>query len=61
MASPTVEKVESAEDFQRIVDKSTELLKSLSPAEEDYSKVYDELRNLNVVVSSNPSLQQISV
>jgi len=61
MATPAVEKVESVDDFQRIVDKSSQLLVSLGPAEEDYSKTYDELRNLNVVVSPNPSLQQISV
>jgi hypothetical protein len=61
MATPVVEKVESADDFQRIVDKSTELLKSLTPVEEDYPKVYEELKNLNVATSSNPSLQQISV
>jgi hypothetical protein len=61
MAFPVVEKVESVDDFQRIVDKSTDLLKSLHPVEEDYSNVYNELRNLNISISPNPSLQQISV
>ena len=61
MANPVVEKVESADDFQRIVDKSTGIFQSLRPLEEDYSHIYDELRMLNIAISPNPSLQQISI
>jgi len=61
MAIPVVEKVESVEDFQKIVDKSTAIFQSLRPLEENYSQIYDELRTLNIAISPNPSLQQISV
>jgi len=61
MATPAVEKVESVDDFQRIVDKSTGIFQSLRPLEDNYSHIYDELRTLNIAISPNPSLQQISV
>lgn len=61
MAIPVVEKVETVDDFQRIVDNSTEIMKSLKPSDENYLNIYEELKKLNVAISPNPSLQQISV
>jgi hypothetical protein len=56
-----VEKVDSIDDFNKVVAHSASILSGLKPVEADYDKIYDELRNLNVAISPNPTLQQISI
>jgi len=56
----SVSKVDSVEDFDNIVGNCNNILSTLKPLECDYGNVYNELKVLNVSVSPNPTLQEIT-
>ena len=55
---PKVESVSTADDYARIAEAMSQRIAALPPT--DYDKLYVELSQLNVKVSDDPSLQNLS-